>query len=125
MKLGLIPGFAGTQRLTRLIPWGKAKEIIYTGDNIDAKEAYRIGLVEHVYPGEKLLQEAEALAKRIMQGGPKAVRWAKAVIHQGRNVPFQAACALEAEAFGLLFATEEPKEGLSAFLEKRKPKWSL
>lgn len=125
VKLGLIPGFAGTQRLTRLIPLGKAKEIIYTGENIDAEEAYRIGLVEHVYPREKLLEGAETIAKKIMRCGPKAIRWAKAVIHQGRNVPFQAACALEAEAFGLLFATDEPKEGLRAFLEKRKPNWSL
>jgi enoyl-CoA hydratase/carnithine racemase len=123
VKLGLIPGFGGTQRLTRLLPWGKAKEMILTGENVSAEEAHRIGLVEHVFPKEKLLEEAEKIARKIMEAGPRAVKWAKAVIHQGRSVPFQAACALEAEAFGLLFSTEEPREGLNAFLEKRKPNW--
>ncbi len=123
VHLGLIPGFAGTQRLTRLVGYGWAKRLILTGERISAQKAYEIGLVEEVVPPEELLDRARAVAREIMKGSPEAVAFAKEVINRGRSTNFEAACAYEANAFGLLFATGEPQEGLKAFLEKRKPSW--
>ncbi len=123
VQLGLIPGFAGTQRLQRLVGYGWAMRLILTGERIDAQKAYEIGLVEEVVEKDRLLDRAKELAKEILKGGPQALAVAKEVIHRGREMNFDSACAYEAQAFGLLFATGEPQEGLKAFLEKRKPAW--
>jgi len=121
--LGLIPGFAGTQRLSRLCGVGVAKELIFSGDMVDAQESLRIGLVNKVVPKDKLMEEAMALAKKIVSKGPLAIKLAKTVINRGIDTNFQTGSSYETEAFGFLFSTEEPKEGMTAFLEKRPPKW--
>ncbi len=124
VKLGLIPGHAGTQRLARLAGLGKAKELIFTGEIIHAQEAHRIGLVNQIVtPAEKLLDEAKAMAKKIIEAGPTAVRFAKTVINRGFDSNLTTANSYEMEAFSILFSTAEAKEGMKAFLEKRKPKW--
>lgn len=121
--LGVIPGFAGTQRLARICGIGKAKELIFTGDMIDAAAAEKIGLVDKVVPPESLTEEVEKLAKKIAGNGPVAVRMAKNVINRGMDCNLQAGSYYEAEAFGLCFSSGQPKEGMDAFLEKRKPDW--
>ncbi|MDH4210866.1 MAG: enoyl-CoA hydratase-related protein [candidate division WOR-3 bacterium] len=123
VKLGLIPGHAGTQRLARLVGSAKAKELIFTGEMIDAQEALRIGLVNKVVAPEALLDEATNLAAKIMEVGPTAVRFAKTVINRGVDANLTTATSYETEAFSILFSTEEAKEGMKAFLEKRKPNW--
>uniref|UniRef100_A0A7V3RI71 Crotonase n=1 Tax=candidate division WOR-3 bacterium TaxID=2052148 RepID=A0A7V3RI71_UNCW3 len=124
VKLGLIPGHAGTQRLARLVGIGKAKELIFTGDMIDAQEAYNIGLVNKVVPAENLLEEAMNIAKKIIDNaGPNAVKIAKTVLNRGVDANLKTANSYETEAFSILFSTEEAKEGMKAFLEKRKPNW--
>lgn len=123
VKLGLIPGHAGTQRLARLVGVGKAKELIFSGDIINAQEALRIGLVNAVYPSDTLLEEAKNIARKILSVGPTAVRLAKTVINKGMDSPMATAQAYEMEAFSILFSTGEAKEGMQAFLEKRKPEW--
>ena len=123
VKLGLIPGHAGTQRLARLVGAAKAKELIFTWEMIDAQEALRIGLVNKIVAPESLLDEAKSLAKKIMDVGPTAVRFAKTVINRGIDANLTTANSYETEAFSILFSTEEAKEGMKAFLEKRKPKW--
>jgi enoyl-CoA hydratase len=123
VRLGLIPGFAGTQRMLRLVGPGMAKKLIFTGEHITAEEAFRIGLVDLVVDDDKLMEEAKSIAKKILGSGKKAVALAKAVINMGRDSSFYSAIAHEREAFALLFSTDETKEGLKAFLEKRKPKW--
>jgi len=124
VSLGIIPGFAGTQRLPRLIGKGLAKELIYTGDMIDAQEAYRIGLVNKVYEPEDLLNKAREMAHKIISRGPNAVSFAKLAINTGLNMDDESAYKYEAEVFGLCFTTEEQKEGMTAFLEKRKPEFT-
>jgi len=123
VKLGLIPGHAGTQRMARLVGVGKAKELIFTGDLIDAQEAMRIGLINAVIPADALLETVKELAKKICAAGPTAVRVAKTVINRGIDSPMMTAQSYEMEAFSILFSTDEAKEGMTAFLEKRKPKW--
>ena len=123
VKLGLIPGHAGTQRLARLVGAAKAKELIFTGEMIDAQEALRIGLVNKIVAPESLIDEAKSLAKKIMDVGPTAVRFAKTVLNRGIDANLTTANSYETEAFSILFSTEEAKEGMKAFLEKRKPKW--
>jgi enoyl-CoA hydratase len=124
VKLGLIPGHAGTQRLARLVGIGKAKELIFTGDMIDAQEAYNIGLVNKVVPAENLLEEAMNIAKKIIDNaGPNAVKIAKTVLNRGVDANLKTANSYETEAFSILFSTEEAKEGMKAFLEKRRPNW--
>ncbi|MEO0206698.1 MAG: enoyl-CoA hydratase-related protein [candidate division WOR-3 bacterium] len=124
VKLGLIPGHAGTQRLARLVGIGKAKELIFTGDLIDAQEAYNIGLVNKVVPADNLLEETKNIAKKIIENaGPNAVKIAKTVLNRGIDANLQTANSYETEAFSILFSTEEAKEGMKAFLEKRKPNW--
>lgn len=117
--LGITPGFGGTQRLARLVGEGRAKELIYTCDMIKADEAYRIGLVNKVVEPEVLLEEAKAMAGRIMKNAPIAVAQCKDAINRGMQMDIDDALAFEAEAFGLCFATEDQKEGMTAFLEKR------
>ena len=121
--LGVIPGFAGTQRFARLCGISVAKEMIFTGDLIDARAALEIGLVNRVVADEALMSEALAVAKKIASKGPLAVKLAKTVINRGLDTNFQTGASYEAEAFGVCFSTSEPKEGMTAFLEKRPPKW--
>ena len=118
--LGITPGFGGTQRLARLIPVGKAKEIIYGAINIKADEAYRLGLVNAVYPLEELLPAAKKLAAKIAKNAPIAVRACKQAINEGLNVDMDHAVIIEEKLFGSCFETEDQKEGMKAFLEKRK-----
>lgn len=123
VNLGIIPGFGGTQRLSRLCGTGIAKELIYTGDAIDANEALRIGLVNKVVPLDKLLETAKEIANKIAAKGPRAIRTVKATINQGIDTDLHSAHSLEIRHFGACFGSPEPKEGMAAFLEKRKPNW--
>lgn len=118
--LGIIPGFAGTQRLPRLVGKGIAKELIFTTDMIDSKEAYRIGLVNKVYEPEELMEKTIELAQKIMKKGLFAVSLAKSAINNGLNMDTESAYAFEADLFGLCFSTDDQTEGMSAFIEKRK-----
>lgn len=123
VNLGITPGFAGTQRLPRLVGKGIAKELIYTADIIDAQEALRIGLVNKVVPADKLLDAAKERAKKISSKAPIAIRLAKQAINEGLEMDSERAYAHEANCFGFCFATEDQKEGMSAFLEKRPAKF--
>jgi enoyl-CoA hydratase len=120
INLGIIPGFAGTQRLSRLVGKTKAKELVFTGDMIDAQEAYRIGLVNKVVPLAELMTEAKKLAEKIASKGAVSLKLAKSAIDTGLETDFQTGQQIEAQLFGVCFATEDQKEGMSAFLEKRK-----
>jgi enoyl-CoA hydratase len=119
--LAIIPGYGGTQRMARLIGTGKAKELIYTGEMIDAMEAMRIGLVERVVKKEDLLGEAKQLAEKILEKGPLAVSAAKRAINEGVVLPLREGLKVETRYFSELFDTEDKNEGAMAFLEKRKP----
>ena len=121
VKWNLIPGWGGTQRLPRMIPRAKAAEMLLTGGSIDAHEAYRVGLVNKVVPSSELMAEAEALAERIAQNGPLAVRAAKQCMIQGTNMTLEEGMALELNLVDGLLGTEDAKEGPKAFAEKRKP----
>lgn len=123
INLGFIPGAGGTQRLPRLVGRGKAKELIFTGDMIPAREAEKLGLVEKVVPPERLEQEARSLALKLAEKPPLALMAAKYAVEYGLETNIWAGLALEAHLFGILFATEDVMEGVSAFLEKRKPKF--
>ncbi|MCR5000123.1 MAG: enoyl-CoA hydratase/isomerase family protein [Lachnospiraceae bacterium] len=118
--LGIIPGFGGTQRLARLIGMGRAKELIFTCDNIDAAEAYRIGLVNKVVPAEELIATAKAMAAKIASKGSYAVAVAKAAINNGYDMDIKNAVEMEANLFGVVNDTHDKKEGMGGFLEKRK-----
>ncbi len=118
--LGITPGFGGTQRLARLIGPGMAKQLIYSARNIKADEALRIGLVNAVYPAEELLPAAEKLAETIAKNAPVAVRACKKAIDEGLEVPMDEAIVIEEKLFGSCFETADQKEGMGAFLEKRK-----
>lgn len=117
--LGITPGFGGTQRLPRIVGLGKAKELIYTCDIIKADEALRIGLVNKVVEAEALLDEARAMAKKIVLNAPIAVKLCKDAINRGMQVDIDEAIEIEAEDFGRCFSSEDQKEGMTAFLEKR------
>ncbi len=121
VNLGIIPGYGGTQRLARLVGVGHAMELILTGHQIDAKEAWRIGLVNKVVPQAELLPAAEAMAKTILGKGQLAVRMAIKAINATLELPLSEGLRLEAGVFGECCNTEDAKEGISAFLEKRKP----
>ena len=118
--LGITPGFGGTQRLARLVGPGMAKQLIYTAKNIKADEAYRIGLVNAVYPLEELMPAAEKLAQTIARNAPIAVRACKKAINDGMQVDIDRAVTIEEGLFGSCFETADQKEGMGAFLEKRK-----
>jgi enoyl-CoA hydratase len=120
VTLGIIPGYGGTQRMARLLGKGKALELILTGDRISATEAERIGLVNKVVPADQLMATAEEMARKIMARGPLAVGAAIEAVMSGSEMPFEEGQVLEATLFGLLAATEDMKEGMAAFLEKRK-----
>ena len=118
--LGITPGFGGTQRLARLVSPGMAKQLIYTAKNIKADEAYRIGLVNAVYPLDELLPAAEKMAETIAKNAPIAVRACKKAINEGLEVEMDDAVVIEEKLFGSCFKTADQIEGMSAFLEKRK-----
>ena len=120
VNLGVIPGFGGTQRLTRAVGKGRAKELIFTGEMIDAAKAKEIGLVLEVLPPDRLLPHCREVAQRIASRGPLAVAQAKRVIEFGADADLRSALELERQAFGLLFGTADQKEGMRAFVEKRK-----
>ncbi len=117
--LGIIPGFGGTQRLARLVGMGRAKELIFTCDNIDAAEAYRIGLVNKVVAPEELMETAKKMAAKIISKGSYAVTIAKAAINNGYDMDIKNAVEMEANLFGITCATNDKKEGMTAFLERR------
>ncbi len=121
VKLGLIPGYGGTQRLTRLVGKGFSTELILTGDMIDAEEARRIGLVNKVVESSELMSTCLGIAKKIMANSPVAVKLALDAINRGAEVNLKEGLALEANLFSLCFASEDSKEGTKAFLEKRQP----
>lgn len=120
--LGILPGFGGTQRLPRLVGKGRAKELIFTCDMISADEAFRMGLANHVVPQAELIDYCKAMAGRIMKNGPFAVALAKQAINTGMDTDLDSGLKLEANLFGLSFSTADKKEGMTAFLEKRKEK---
>ncbi len=123
VNLGVIPGFGGTQRLSRLVGKGIAKELIFTGDIIDVHTAFRIGLVNKVAASENLLNEALAMAQKIASKGPAAVMIAKSVINRGLEVDLAKGLTIERDGFTQCVASGEAKEGMEAFVEKRKPNW--
>jgi enoyl-CoA hydratase len=123
VKLGIICGYGGTQRLPRLVGRGRALELLVTGETVDAAEALRIGLVNRVVGREALLPESKALAAAILRAGPEAVRQTLRAVRGGLERPLGEALDLEADLFGALFGTPEMKEGTAAFLEKRPPRF--
>jgi len=124
VKLGIAPGYGGTQRLPRLVGKGRALQLILSGEMIDAAEAYRIGLVNKVVPAADLAAESEKLVRGILAMGPLAVRLSLEAVERGLDMSMEEGLLLEANHFGLLAATADMKEGLTAFLDKRAPKFS-
>lgn len=124
VNLGLIPGYGGTQRLPRLVGRGKAMQMIFTGDMVDAAEAHRVGLVDEVYPPDQLMDKAMEMAKTICTKGPVAVALAKECINRGLDGTLTAGCDLEKANFGQVCGTGDKNEGCEAFLEKRKPNFT-
>jgi len=123
VKLGIMCGYAGTQRLPRLVGRGRALEMLLTGEMVDAQEAWRIGLVNKVVPREALLRESEALLRKMMANGPLSLRFTLEAVAAGLEVPFDEAQLFEATLFGLICTSEDMKEGTKAFLEKRPAKF--
>ena len=123
INLGLIPGYAGTQRLTRIIGRGRALELLLTGDQVTAQEAHRLGLVNRVVPAADLMAEAKKLAATLAAKAPVAIRYILEAVHKGVEMPFAQAQVFEATLFGLVASTEDMREGTKAFLEKRKPEF--
>lgn len=124
VTIGVIPGFAGTQRLARLVGKATAKYLCMTGESVSGEEAARIGLVTKIVPREQLLDECLRQLSKVQSAAPVAVRLAKDVINRGVNMPLEAAADLELAAFALTFSTRDQKEGMKAFLEKRKPRFT-
>jgi len=121
VNLGIIPGYGGTQRLPRLVGRNIAKEIVLTGEMISAQRAFEIGLVNRVVPQAGLMETAREIARKILEKAPVALRTAKSVMNRGIDLDLESACALEANAFAVMFSTEDGAEGMTAFLDKRKP----
>jgi enoyl-CoA hydratase len=121
--LGITPGFGGTQRMSRLVGLAKAKELIFTAKMINAAEAERIGLVNSVVAQEELMDKVMEMAKQIVRNSPMAVKYAKSAINRGYETDIETGMYIEKDIFGLCFATEEQTEGMTAFIEKRKPKF--
>ena len=119
VKLGIIPGYGGTQRLPRLVGTGLAMQILLTGEMISAQEAHRIGLVNEVLPPEKLIPRAEEIAGKIIANGPLAIQYCMEAVNQGLNMTLQEGLFLEATLFSVCCATDDKNEGTTAFLEKR------
>lgn len=124
VKLGMIAGFGGTQRLPRLVGPGKAKEMLFTGDHYDAQAAYEMGLVNKVVPADELMDYCLDMAKRIASCGKLAVRLSKEAVDHGQEMDLEKALHLESSLYAVVFSTDEPCEGCGAFLEKREPKWT-
>jgi enoyl-CoA hydratase len=124
VNLGIIPGFGGTQRLARRVGIGRARELCYTGDTIAADEALRIGLVNAVVPHAELMTKVREVAAKIASKGRVAIAQCKRVLYRGEDVPLDVANALENQAFAMLFGTSDRREGMKAFLEKRKAAFS-
>jgi enoyl-CoA hydratase len=124
ITLGILPGYAGTQRLARLVGKGKAMELILTGTPVTADEAARIGLVNRVVAAAALIAETRALAAHLAAQAPIAARYILSAINHGLEMPFAEACAFEATLFGLVASTDDMREGTRAFLEKRKPRFT-
>jgi enoyl-CoA hydratase len=122
-NLGIFPGFGGTQRVPRLIGKARAKELIFSGAILSAEEAHALGLVNRVFPGDALLPETRKAAEAIASKGAIALKGAKLAIDRGYDAELARGCALEREAFARCFATEDQREGMSAFLEKRPPQF--
>ena len=123
-KLGIVPGYGGTQRLARIVDRGRAIEMLLTGDPVDAAEAHRMGLVNHVVPAGELMAKAREIAGKILKNGPVAVALILQAVNRGLEMPLPQALEWEASQFGLSCATEDIKEGARAFLEKREPKFT-
>lgn len=123
VSLGIIPGYGGTQRLPRLVGTGAALQLILSGDHITAAEALRIGLVDAVFPAAELLDKVKDLARRMVSRGPTALALAKQAVRRGVHLPMAEGLQLEADLFGMISSTPEMKEGMAAFLQKRKPSW--
>ncbi len=119
VNLGIIPGFGGTQRLARRVGIARARELCYTGDTINAEEALRLGLVNAVVPHAELMTKVKDVAGKIAKKGRIAIAQCKRVLYSGEGLPLDAANALETQAFAMLFGTNDRREGMSAFLEKR------
>ncbi len=124
VKLGISPGYGGSQRLPRLVGQGRALELILTGEMIDAREAYRIGLVNAVVPPADLLRVAREMLLKMLANGPVALALSIEAVVRGVELPLEEALLLEADQFGLLAATDDMREGMSAFLEKRPPRFT-
>jgi enoyl-CoA hydratase len=124
INLGIIPGYGGTQRLSRLVGRGKAMELILTGNMMDAAEAYRIGLVNEVYTPEELMDKAFELAKMINSKSTLAISMAKEAINRGLDMSLMDGCDFEMNLFGEIFGSDDKNEGTKAFLEKRQPKFT-
>lgn len=123
VKIGLIPGWGGTQRLPRIVGKGKANEMILTGEMVSAEEACRIGLANAVVPPAELMETCKIMAETILKNGPNAIAQSLASINAGSGMPIKEGLEMEVKNFSGLFETEEAKEGLSAFVEKRPPKF--
>lgn len=123
INLGLLPGFGGTQRLARLVGPNKAKELVFTGKTLTAREAYDMGIVNQLFPPENLMEEVMKTASLIASKGKVALRSAKEVIQNGLNTDLETGCRIENDVFGLTMASPDAKEGTAAFLEKRKPEF--
>jgi len=123
IALGLLPGYGGTQRLTRLVGKGRAMEMMLTGAPIAADEALRIGLVNRVVPATELMAAARTLAAQLARSAPIAMRYIINAVNKGVEMPFAEACQYEATLFGLVASTDDMREGTAAFLEKRKPEF--
>jgi enoyl-CoA hydratase/carnithine racemase len=123
IKLGLMPGWGGTQRLTRILGLAKAKELVMLGDRISAEEAHKIGLVNKIVPRDKLTEETKTFAKKFVEGPPIALKCAKHTLNYASQVPLDIGLKFESEAFGIVLSTKDVMEGVSAFMSKRKPEF--
>lgn len=124
VNVGLLPGGGGTQRLPRIIGLTRAKELLFTGETIDAQEAYRLGLLNKVVAPESLLEEAKTMAAKLAKKPAFSLKMIKTALDTGYQLPMEAALAYEGRCFDLLFSTEDAQEGIKAFIEKRKPQFS-
>ena len=125
VNLGIIPGWGGTQRLPRLIGISRAKELMFTGERVSAEHALKLGLVDHVYPGDQLLDHAQKLAQTIAAKPQTAIRIIKEAVNNGMAMDQDKAIRYEAEMFGMCFTTADQKEGMDAFFEKRPAVWKV